>query len=162
MTSMNKYKFLYLIWLLPAYFIWQAGYQLYIYNGLIDTYQNGESHIAEVLDFDIKQIAAQTNGYVILRFTDSSSDTIEQQLSLPVQMAQVLMDSETIPVRYKENSQKPIVIVSVYELQKDVLRVNMAVSGISLLVVLIISFLATRYANKMIREGEEKIQIEHV
>lgn len=162
MTSMNKYKFLYLIWLLPAYFIWQAGYQLYIYNGLIDTYQNGESHIAEVLDFDIKQIAAQTNGYVVLRFTDSSSDTIEQQLSLPVQMAQVLMNSETIPVRYKENSQKQIVIVSVYELQKDVLRVNMAVSGISLLVVLIISFLATRYANKMIREGEEKIQIEHV
>lgn len=159
---MNKYKFLYLIWLLPAYFIWQAGYQLYIYNGLIDTYQNGESHIAEVLEFDIKQIAAQTNGYVILRFTDSSNNTIEEQLSLPVQMAQVLMDSETIPVRYKEGSQKPIVIVSVYELQKDLLRVNMAVSGISLLVVLIISFFATRYANKMIREGEEKFQIEHV
>jgi len=159
---MNKYKFLYLIWLLPAYFIWQAGYQLYIYNGLNDTYQNGESYIAEVLDFDIKQIAAQTNGYVIIRFSDSRDQVVEEKLSLPVQMAQVLMDSETIPVRYKEDSQKPIVIVSVYELQKDVLRVNMAVSGISLFVVVVISFFSTRYANRMIREGEEEIQIEHV
>jgi len=159
---MNKYKFLYLIWLLPAYFIWQAGYQLYIYNGLNDTYQNGESYIAEVLDFDIKQIAAQTNGYVVIRFSDSRDQVVEEKLSLPVQMAQVLMDSETIPVRYKEDSQKPIVIVSVYELQKDVLRVNMAVSGISLFVVVVISFFSTRYANRMIREGEEEIQIEHV
>lgn len=159
---MNKYKFLYLIWLLPAYFIWQAGYQLYIYNGLHNTYQNGESYIAEVLDFDIKQIAAQTNGYVVIRFSDSQDQVVEQKLSLPVQMAQVLMDSETIPVRYKQDSQKPIVLVSVYELQKDVLRVNMAVSGISLFVVLVISFFSTRYANRMIREGEEKIQIEHV
>jgi len=147
---------------LPAYFIWQAGYQLYIYNGLNDTYQNGESYIAEVLDFDIKQIAAQTNGYVVIRFSGSRDQVVEQKLSLPVQMAQVLMDSETIPVRYKEDSQKPIVIVSVYELQKDVLRVNMAVSGISLFVVLVISFFSTRYANRMIREGEEEIQIEHV
>jgi len=159
---MNKYKFLYLIWLLPAYFIWQAGYQLYIYNGLNDTYQNGESYIAEVLDFDIKQIAAQTNGYVVIRFSGSRDQVVEQKLSLPVQMAQVLMDSETIPVRYKEDSQKPIVIVSVYELQKDVLRVNMAVSGISLFVVVVISVFSTRYANRMIRDGEEEIQIEHV
>ena len=159
---MNKYKFLYLIWLLPAYFIWQAGYQLYIYNGLNDTYQNGESYIAEVLDFDIKQIAAQTNGYVVIRFSGSRDQVVEQKLSLPVQMAQVLMDSETIPVRYKKDSQKPIVIVSVYELQKDVLRVNMAVSGISLFVVVVISVFSTRYANRMIRDGEEEIQIEHV
>jgi len=159
---MNKYNFLYLIWLLPLYFIWQAGYQFYIYNGVNDTYQNGESHIAEVLDFDIKQIAAQTNGYVVLRFADIDSNVVEEKLSLPVQMAQMLINSETIPVRYKNSSQKPIVILSVYELQKDVLLVNMAVSGISLVIVLTLAFFATRYANKILREGEEKIQIEHV
>ncbi|MGF1670754.1 MAG: hypothetical protein ACFCU6_09910 [Balneolaceae bacterium] len=159
---MNKYRFLYLIWLLPAYFVWQIGYQAIIYNGLIDTYDNGDSHMAEVIDFDIKQIAAQTNGYVVLRFTNSAHEILEEKLSLPVQMAQVIMDSEYIPVRYKKTSLKPIVMLPIFELQKNVLLVNIGVSALSLTVVILIALWTTRYANRIIRDGEEILQIEQV
>ena len=110
---MNKYNFIFLIWLLPVYFIFQSGYQVYTYFGIQTTYNEGISYVAKVTDFDVKQIAAQTNGYVVLQFTPSDGETIEQKLSLPVQFAQVIMDSEVIPIRYKVDSAKPIVIIAV-------------------------------------------------
>ncbi|REL38284.1 hypothetical protein DYD21_06665 [Rhodohalobacter sp. SW132] len=159
---MNKYYFLFLIWLLPAYFLFQGGYQLLVYNGLNSTYENGESYVADVIDFDVKQIAAQTNGYVVLRFELQDGERVEERLALPVQMAQVIMESELIPVRYSSNSFNPIVMLPTYELQKSVVSVNMAVSFISLIAVLIVAFFVTRFALRRIRDGEEKIEIEQI
>lgn len=159
---MNKYYFIFLTWLLPVYFLLQSGYQVYTYFGIITTYNDGTSYVAKVTDFDVKQIAAQTNGYVVLRFTTEDDETIERQLSLPVQFAQVIMDSEIIPIRYKEDSTKSIVMIPVYELQKKVIRVNIAVTGIGLIATLILSFFASRYAVQKIRDGDEELEIERV
>lgn len=159
---MNKYYFIYLIWLLPAYFIFQLGYQAATYQGVNNTFENGESYIATVTDFDVKQIAAQTNGYVVLKFYTSSQDEIERKLTLPVQMAQVIMNSEVIPIRYLESSFNPIVMMATYELQKSVIKVNVGVTSFGLIVVLIIAFYASRYAGRKIRYGEEKLVIERL
>lgn len=159
---MNKYKYLYLIWLIPVYFLLQLSYQGLNYNGIQSTYENGNSHIASVVDFDVKQIAAQTNGYVVIRFTDEQGETVQRQLSLPVQFAQVIMDSELIPLRYDPSSFRPIVLIPVYELQKDVLLVNIAVSVIGLIATGILSFFVSRYANRKVRDGDEKIEYERI
>lgn len=159
---MNKYYFIFLIWLLPAYFIFQGGYQVLTYYGIEKTYTEGESYVADVLEFDVKQIAAQTNGYVILRFTTRDGDTITKQLGLPVQMAQVIMESEQIPVRYLSDSFKPIVMLTVYDLQKSVLLVNMAVSSLGLIVTLLVAVFASRFALKRLRYGEETLEIERL
>ncbi|MDX1640982.1 MAG: hypothetical protein R3220_04765 [Balneolaceae bacterium] len=159
---MNKYYFIFLIWLLPAYFLFQSGYQIYTYFGIVSTYNDGTSYVAQVTDFDVKQIAAQTNGYVVLRFNTSDGETIERQLSLPVQFAQVIMDSEVIPIRYKEDSGKPIVMMPVFELQKKVIRVNIAVTVIGLIATIIVAFYASRYARKKIKSGDERLEIERV
>lgn len=159
---MNKYYFIFLIWLLPAYFLFQGSYQVLTYYGIEKTYTEGESYVADVLEFDVKQIAAQTNGYVILRFTTQSGDTITEQLALPVQMAQVIMESEQIPVRYLSDSFKPIVMLSVYDLQKSVVLVNMAVSSLGLIVTLLIAGFASRYAIRRLRHGEETLEIERL
>jgi len=159
---MNKYYFIYLIWLLPLYFLFQSGYQVYTYFGIQTTFNEGESYVAKVTDFDVKQIAAQTNGYVVLRFTPSDGKTIERQLSLPVQFAQVIMDSEVIPIRYKKDSAKQIVIIAIYDLQKQVVRVNIAVTLIGLIATIIVSYFASRYARKKIQTGDEKMIIERV
>ncbi|MDZ7720843.1 MAG: hypothetical protein U5K72_18635 [Balneolaceae bacterium] len=159
---MNKYYFIFLIWLLPVYFLFQSGYQVYTYFGIQSTYNNGESYVAKVTDFDVKQIAAQTNGYVVLQFTPADGETIEQQLSLPVQFAQVIMNSEVIPIRYKKDSPKPIVMMAVYDLQKQVVRVNIAVTLIGLITTLILSFFASRYARRKIKTGDEEMVIERV
>ena len=157
---MNKYYFIFLIWLLPAYFLFQAGYQVLIYQGTQSTYNNGDSYIADVTDFDVKQIAAQTNGYVVLKFTTSNGQIVEEQLALPVQFAQVIMESELIPVRYLQSSYKPIVMMPVYDLQQNVIKVNMGVTSFGFLVTLIISIYASRFARRRINNGEETFEIE--
>lgn len=159
---MTKYRFIYLIWLLPAYFLYQIGYQSVTYLGLQDTFENGDSYISEVTDFDVKQIAAQTNGYVVIKFTTNSNEIIEEQLALPVQMAQVLMESELIPIRFKADSFKPIVLMPVYELQQSVIKVNLGVTGIGLIVTIIIALYGSRYAGRKLRDGEELIEIERL
>lgn len=159
---MNKYKYLHLIWLIPIYFLLQFGYQAMNYRGIQITYENGNSHIADVIDFEVKQIAAQTNGYVVIRFTDQNGETIQEQLSLPVQFAQVIMDSELIPLRYEPSSFSPIVLIPIYELQKDVLLVNVAVTLIGLLTTILLAVYTSRYANRKIKGGEEKIEYERI
>jgi hypothetical protein len=159
---MNKYYFIYLIWLLPAYFLFQAGYQFVTYQGVQSTFSDGDSYVANVIDFDVKQIAAQTNGYVVLKFSTSDGADIEKQLALPVQMAQVIMDSELIPIRYLENSFNPIVMMPVYELQLSVIKVNLAVTGIGLLATLLVALYASRFARRRIRDGEELFEIERL
>lgn len=159
---MNKYKYLHLVWLIPIYFTLQLSYQGLNYRGIEKTYKNGTSHIASVIDFEVKQIAAQTNGYVVIRFTDQQGDTIQKQLSLPVQFAQVIMDSELIPLRYDPSSFRPIVLIPVFELQKDVIMVNIAVSLIGLLATIILSFFASKYANRKVKSGDEQIEYERI
>lgn len=159
---MNKYHFIYLIWLLPAYFLFQSGYQFATYSGIQSTFNDGESYIADVTDFDVKQIAAQTNGYVVLKFSTTDGTEVEKQLALPVQMAQVIMDSELIPIRYLESSFNPIVMMPVYELQLSVIKVNLGVTGIGLIVTFIIALFASRFAGKRIKDGEESFDIERI
>lgn len=159
---MKKYLFLHLLWLLPIYFLFQNVYQVTTWYGIQNTYNNGDSYIASVEDFDVKQIAAQTNGYVVLRFETAEDEIITEQLSLPVQFAQVIMNSELIPVRYNKNSSRPIVMMPVFELQKDVLLVNMAVTGFGFLATGILALYASRYAKRQIKTGDEKVEIEWI
>lgn len=159
---MTKYHFIYLIWLLPAYFLFQFSYQSAIYFGIGETYSNGDSYVANVIDFDVKQIAAQTNGYVVLRFNTGSGEEIERKLTLPIQMAQAIMESEVIPIRYLEDSFNPIVMMPTYELQRSVIKVNLGVTGIGLIFTLIVSFLASRFARRKIIRGDEELVIERI
>ena len=156
-----KFYFLYATWLLPLFFLAHGLYQGAVYRGLDDTYEAGTSYVADVLDFDVKQIAAQTNGYVVLRF-ESTEGTIEEKLSLPVQMAQVIMDSEKIPVRFKADSFRPIVMIPVLDLQKKVVRVNLAVVSIGFVVTILIAWKASSYATRRRKTGGEQLVIERV
>lgn len=159
---MNKYYFIYLIWLLPAYFLFQSFYQISVHRGINNTNSNGASYIATVTDFDVKQIAAQTNGYVVLKFSTQDGKTVEEQLALPVQFAQVIMQSELIPVRYLETSFRPIVMTPIFELQQNVVRVNIAVTLFGFLATSVLSYFASSFATRRIREGDETLEIELV
>lgn len=133
-----------------------------IFNGIQNTFDSGDSYIAEVTDFDVKQIAAQTNGYVVLKFTTSEGRIVEEKLALPVQFAQVIMQSELIPIRYLEASFNPIVIMPVYELQQSVIKVNIGVTSFGMIATLLISIYASRFAIRRIRDGEDNLEFERV
>ena len=157
-----KYRFLNLVWLLPSYLAFIMVQQANVYRGTIHTYNNGESIAADVIDFDIKQIAAQSNGYVVLKFIDPDGDVLERKLSLSVQMAHQIMDTPVIPIRYQENTFQEIVMIPTYELQKGMTLSNLAVAFIGFAVLVTVSIFVTRFANKKATEGSSGLTVERV
>ena len=151
---MNRYKYLYLFWLLPAAFLFLILHQGAVYLGLNDTYDNGTSYTAEVVEFEFKQIAAQTNGYIILRFETRDGEEIQRKLSLPVEMAGGLQDIRVVPIRYQPGAFQEIVLMPTLETQKNLVWSNMLMALVALLITIGIAVAAHRFANKKIREGE--------
>lgn len=136
--------------------------QYNVYRGTIHTYNNGESIAADVVDFDIKQIAAQSNGYVVLKFTDPDGDVIERRLSLSVQMAQGIMNTSLIPIRYQKNTYQEIVMIPTYELQKSTSFMNMIIALIGTSILVVVCVFVTRYANRRAEHGDDQLVIERV
>ena len=157
-----KYRFLYLVWFLPAYLLFIMAQQGLVYQGTIDTYENGESIAANVLDFDIKQIAAQSNGYVVISFRDPSGELQERKLSLSIQMAQRIIDTAVIPIRYLEGNFQDIVMIPTYDLQKSTSLSNIGVAFMGFLALVFFSVLVTRFANRKANNLDEKYIIERV
>lgn len=159
---MNRYKFLYLFWLLPAAFLFLIVHQGAVYFGVADTYENGTSYTAEVVEFEFKQIAAQTNGYVILRFETRAGKEIRRKLSLPVEMAGGLQDIRVIPIRYQPGAFQEIVLMPAYKTQKKLAWTNILMAGVAFLITFFIAAAAYRYARKKINEEEEEFIIERL
>lgn len=136
--------------------------QALVYQGTIDTYENGESIAANVLDFDIKQIAAQSNGYVVISFINPDGETIERKLSLSIQMAQRIIDTSVIPIRYLEGNFQDIVMIPTYDLQKSTSLSNIGVAFMGFLALIFASIMMTRFANKKIANKEDTYIIERV
>ena len=157
-----KYYFIYLVWLLPAYLLFIIIQQGLVHKGTIDTYENGESIAADVLEFDVKQIAAQSNGYVVIEFISPDGNTVERKLSLSIQMAQRIIDTSVIPIRYMEGNFQEIVMIPTYDLQKSTSLSNMGVAFLGFAALAFFSFLGTRFANKNIKYGGDELIIERV
>lgn len=138
----------FLIWVIPAWLLFLLVHQGDVLIGLNKTFQNGTSYVAEVDEFRIKQIAAQTNGYIVVRFTPHEGYEVVQKLSQPIQNAAQLMASELLPIRYLPESSQPIVITTIYEFHRNMVRANLAILSIAFLVMFGISVLTTRFARK--------------
>lgn len=141
-------KLAYLLWLLPLYFVVMMGHQLWILNGMNQTYTEGESLVAVIEEVDIKQIAAQTNGYVDLRFTPASGEVLRERLTLSVQLAADVLESEVVAIRYNPESAKTIVMTTTYDLHKRVIYSNLAMMGLSFLAVVVIAIGGTFFARR--------------
>jgi len=159
---MNRYKFLYLFWLLPAAFLFLLSHQGAVYMGITDTYENGSSYTAEVAEFELKQIASQTNGYIVVRFETNDGTDIERKLSLPVEMAGQLQKIRVVPIRYQPDAFQEIVLMPTYQTQQNLVWTNMLMALVALLITFFIALAAHRFARKKLNEKEERIVIERV
>lgn len=158
---MNKFRLFYLFWLAPAYLAFLMYQQVMVYKSTNDTYQNGESYVAEIIDLDIKQIAAQSNGYVEIRF-ETEDEIIERRLSLSVQMAKELIGNAHVPLRYKKDAFQEIVLFPTYEIQRTTAYFNIMIAAAGLLMAAAAAALIHRYANRRMRSDNEDILIEVV
>jgi len=159
---MNKYKYLYLFWLLPAAFLFLTLHQGLVYYGITDTYENGESYTAEVVEFEFKQIAAQTNGYIVLRFSTGDNDEVKRKLSLPVEMAGGLQDIRVVPIRYNPGAIQEIVLMPTFETQKNLIWTNALMASVALLITFFVGLAAHRFASNKMDESDEELVIERV
>ena len=135
--------------------------QITVHLGTLQTYEQGVSIAADVTDFDIKQIAAQSNGYVVINFPLPDGTQAERKLSLSIQMAQRIIDTQVIPIRYLEDSWQPIVMIPTYELQKSTSFLNAIIALIGFIITFTAAIFATKYIRRSKRENSD-IQIERV
>lgn len=159
---MSKYRILYVYWLIPAYLLFLVFQQGMVHKGSIDTYKNGDSYLAEITDFEIKQIAAQSNGYVDIKF-EVDGEVIERRLSLSVQMAQELMESSSVPIRYQKGAFQEIVLFPTYEIQKSTSLFNMSVAGFGLIVTIIAGLMVNQFVKRRSADAHaDEFEIERV
>ncbi|MTI86409.1 MAG: hypothetical protein FH748_00415 [Balneolaceae bacterium] len=158
---MNKYYLLYLIWLLPAYMLFITVQQGLVYQGAVDTFNHGEDYVAEVTDFDVKQIASQSNAYVSIRF-ETDNEIINRRHTLSIQMAQQIMESPTIAVKFQKGAFQEIVLVPTYSLQKSTSLFNISIAIIGLITTLLAALLVHRYTTKKLNNNQDTFVIERV
>lgn len=159
---MNRYKYLYLVWLIPASFLFLMLHQTYVYYGIIDTYKNGTSYTAEVVDFNIKQVAAQTHGYIEFRFETTGGQEVQKKLSLPVEIAGSLQGSRVVPIRYQQNAFQEIVIMQTFDVQKKLVLTNIAMATVGFLLTLFLAIWTHRYVQRKLKKGDEQLIFERI
>jgi hypothetical protein len=145
---MSKYRLLTLFWIIPAYLLFLVVQQGLVYKGASTTFNEGEQHTAEILDIEVKQIAAQSNGYIIIRFTTDSDEIIERKMTLSIQMAQQLLQSADVDLSYKKGAYPEIVLHPTYELQVKTSLFNGSVALLGLIVTLIAGVYVQKYSNR--------------
>ena len=157
----NLHYLWHFFWLLPAYIGFLAIHQGTVYFGIEKTYNEGKTYLADVIDFDIKQIAAQTNGYITVEFETESGKFIQRQLSQPIQNAAQLQDAQTLPIYYLEDSSQQIVIIPIYEFHRNMVMANFVMLLFALAITVWLGFLASRFAFRKTaeQEGEPRFEI---
>ena len=148
----------FIYWLLPAYLLFQSVYQIQVLRGLEMTYEGGESYVADVVDFRLKNMQAQSNGIIELRFDIASGETVQKRMTLPIQLAALTRQYGKIPVRYLAGSPQPIVMIPTYTFHHNMVRINVAILLSSFLGTLIMGFFVLRWSRRIREEVELKIE----
>jgi hypothetical protein len=155
---MNLRKVVALLYaLVPLYLLFQSIYQINVLQGLSQTYEKGESYVADVIYFRLKNMQAQSNGVIELRLQTKDGQTIDTKMTLPVQMAAITRAYGKLPVRYLAESSQPIVIMPTYSFHLNMVRMNVAILVSSFITTLILGFWVLRWARKT-PEGELEIR----
>lgn len=144
----------YIYWLLPAYLLFQTVYQVQVLRGLEMTYDGGESYVADVVDFRLKNMQAQSNGVIELKFDIQTGETVQKRMTLPVQIAAITRQYGKIPVRYLADSPQPIVMIPTYDFHHNMVRINVAILASSLLATLIMGYFVRRWSRRIRDEAE--------
>lgn len=152
---MNFKQLAHLAWLIPIALGVLLTQQAAVLYGIQQTYTQGEAIEANITDFRIKQIAAQTNGYVDLQFLDTHGNSVEQRLSLHAQHASRLIGANQVEIRYLPDTTYDIVIASTYSYHRSTVLINIAVLLLSALIMGGVATFASRYALRKKKEQEQ-------
>ncbi len=157
---MSVYRLLSLFWLIPGYLVFLSFQQAAVHFGAEKTFKEGVPYPAEVVDMQIKHIAAQSNAYVVLKFTTPEDGEIVRKHGLTIQMSQKVHQNKIIPISYRKNGYPEIVLVPTYEIQYSTSLFNMWVAIISSIVTILAGIKIQKFSNKRSKLGVEKLNYE--
>ncbi len=159
---MNKYRFFYFYWIIPLFLLFMAGQQFLVYQGVNHTYKNGTSYLAEVVDFERKQIVTQNSAFIDIKF-EADGELIERRLSLSMEMVQKLIQSSNFPIRYLEGAHQEIVPYPTYTIQKSTSLFNVSVALISFIIMAGFGIPVNRFIKRKTQnESADRFEIERV
>lgn len=130
----------YLFWLVPAALFGLGVHQAVTLRNVESIFKDGTEHLAQVEDFKIKHIASQTNGYVIVRFTNPQGQEVVKKLSLTVQLAARIMEAKALSVKYLPGTGNEVILTQTYSVHRNMIRVNLIIIAVSFIVTLGIVF----------------------
>lgn len=133
-----------------------------VYFGAENTFENGQVLSAQVEQLEIKQIAAQSNGYIVIRFITNEGKEIRQKKTLSIQMAQELLELSVVPIYYLEGGYPEVVMLPTYEIQRKTSLFNASVALIGFLAMVAASVKVQRYSNQRSREKDDTVMVERV
>ena len=110
----------------------------------------------------MKQIAAQSNGFVIFKFTTPEDDVITKKMTLTIQMAQQIMKVSEIPIRYRKGGYPEIVLEPTYDIQYATSLYNMWVAIAALISTIIAALMIQRFSNAKSKTGTEVLHLERI
>lgn len=143
-------KSLLLLWLIPIYLIGLGIHQFLTLNQLDQIHSKGQALQASIYDFDIKHIASQTNGYVILSFMTPDGEQHRRKLALTVQIAAKFINEAVVPIRFLPGVGSEVVMEPTYSLQRQIVLVNLAILFSSALV---LTFIVGMVSKKFVFEN---------
>lgn len=159
---MSKYRFFYFYWAIPLFLLFMAGQQFFVYQGVIDTYENGTTYLAEVVNFERKQIVTQNSAHIDIEF-EADGELIERRLSLSMEMIQKLIQSANVPIRYQKGAHQEIVPYPTYTIQKSTSLFNVSVALISFIITAGFGIPVNRYIKrKSQNEKADEFEVERV
>jgi len=160
MQRYQLFRFLHLFWAFPLYLLFISGHQALVYKGMNKSLNEGKTYQAQVVDAQIKRIASQSNGWVILKFQPTGEAMVEQKLGLPVNIASKLMLDPVLEVAYLKDSFIPIVIKKTADVHIKVVLINLSISVVSTLFVMGVMVFVSRFAERKYRaKGQDELQI---
>jgi hypothetical protein len=125
----------YRLFLLVPFALMLLGIQQYtVLRNINRIATEGTEYLAEVDEFKIKYIASQTNGYVIVRFVTNEGDTLRRKLSLTVQLAARIMETNPLPIRYLPDIGSEVIILPNLEVSRSIVGVNLVIIFVSMLI----------------------------
>lgn len=120
--------------LVPVSLLLLGVQQALVLKNIQAIYTGGTSYTADVDDFKIKHIASQTNGYVVVRFKTKDSTEVVKKLSLTVQLAARIMDTNPLVIKYLPGTGNEVLIESTYSVHLNMVRVNLIIIFCSVLI----------------------------
>jgi hypothetical protein len=145
MTDRSVSRFL---WIVPVILFGLMVHQAWVVYSVTQTWNDGKAATAEIVDYEMKEMAAQTHGIMTLRIPLPDGHSIEETLSMPAMLATQVRNTEQLEVRVRPGRSQQIVVAELMRTQRRMAMINVIIAGLGAVFVAGAIIAWRRYINR--------------